>query len=63
MYCCIYTHIKYINVCILSRTDRYMERKMLLKKGDISITKNYRGITLTPIVAKIYYMMLLNSIR
>ena len=33
------------------------------KKGNLSITKNYRGITLTPIAAKIYNLMLLNRIR
>ena len=33
------------------------------KKGDLSITKNYRGITLTAISAKIYNLMLLNRIR
>ena len=33
------------------------------KKGNLSITKNYRGITLTAISAKIYNLMLLNRIR
>ena len=33
------------------------------KKGDLSVTKNYRGFTLTPIAAKIYNLMLLNRIR
>ena len=33
------------------------------KKGDLSITKNYKGITLTAIAAKIYNLMLLNRIR
>ena len=33
------------------------------KKGDLSITKNYRGITLTAIAVKIYNLMLLNRIR
>ena len=33
------------------------------KKGDLSITKNYRGITLTAITAKTYNLMLLNRIR
>ena len=34
------------------------------KKVVLSITqKNYRGITLTPIAAKIYNLMLLNRIR
>ena len=33
------------------------------KKGDISLTINYRGITLTAISAKIFNLMLLNRIR
>ena len=33
------------------------------KKGDLGYTSNYRGITLTPIAAKIYNLMLLNRIR
>ena len=33
------------------------------KKGDLGITKNYRGITLTSIAAKIYNAMLLNRLR
>ena len=32
------------------------------KKGDLGITKNYRGITLTAIASKIYNKMLLNRI-
>ena len=32
------------------------------KKCDLASTNNYRGITLTPIVAKIYNVMLLNRI-
>ena len=32
------------------------------KKGDLSLTKNYRGITLTCISATIYNLMLLNKI-
>ena len=35
----------------------------LPKKGDLSVTKNYRSITLTPIAATIYNLMLLNRIR
>ena len=35
----------------------------LPKKSDLSITKNYRGITLNPIAATIYNLMLLNRIR
>ena len=33
------------------------------KKGDLGIASNYRGITLTPIAAKIYNTMLLNRIQ
>ena len=33
------------------------------KKGDLSLATNYRGITLTPIAAKIYNSMLLNRIQ
>lgn len=33
------------------------------KKGDLSSTENYRGITLTCIAAKIYNLLLLNRIR
>ena len=33
------------------------------KKGDLASPKNYRGITLTPIAAQIYNLMLLNRIR
>ena len=33
------------------------------KKGNLALTKNYRGITLTSIASKIYNLMLLNRIR
>ena len=33
------------------------------KKGNLGITKNFRGITLTPIAAKIYNLMLLIRLR
>ena len=33
------------------------------KKGNVSITKNYRGITLTSIAAKIFHLIILNRIR
>ena len=33
------------------------------KKGDLGVASNYRGITLTPIAAKMYNAMLLNRIR
>ena len=33
------------------------------KKGDLGIAKNYRGITLTSIAAKIYNALLLNCIQ
>ena len=33
------------------------------KKTNLAITKNYRGITLTAIAAKVYNLMLRNRIR
>ena len=33
------------------------------KKGDLGLTKNYQGITLTPIAAKIYNALLRNHIE
>ena len=33
------------------------------KKGNLSLTKNYRGLTLTSIAAKIFNLMILNRIR
>ena len=45
--------VNWTNGCILPFT----------KKRDLSITKNYRGITLTVIAANIYILMLLNRIR
>ena len=33
------------------------------KKGNLQITKNYRGITLTAIAAKVYNALLLHHIR
>ena len=33
------------------------------KKGDLGITKNYRGITLTAIAAKVYNALLLSCIQ
>ena len=51
------------------RAIRYIGKNQLKdllpfpKKGNLSVTKNYRGITLTPIAATIYNMMLLNRIR
>ena len=33
------------------------------KKGDLGLAKNYRGITLTPIAAKIYNALLRNRIE
>ena len=36
---------------------------MKLNKGNLSLTKNYRRITLTPIAAKIFNLMILNRIR
>ena len=36
---------------------------LLCKKGDFVINKNYRGITLTSVAAKIYNALLLNYIE
>ena len=33
------------------------------KKGDLGKPENYRGITLTPIAAKVYNLMLLHRIQ
>ena len=45
--------------------DRWMKECILLfpKKGDIGLAKNYRGITLTSIAAKIYNARLRNCIE
>ena len=45
--------------------NRWREGSLLPipKKGNLVITKNYRGITLTAIAAKIYNLMLLNRTR
>ena len=45
--------------------DRWMKGCILPfpKKGDLGLSKNYRGITLTPIVAKIYNALLRNRIE
>ena len=45
--------------------DRWMKGCILPfpKKGDLGLAKNYRGITLTSIAAKIYNALLCNSIE
>ena len=45
--------------------DRWMKRCILPfpKKGDLGLAKNYRGITLTSIAAKIYNALLRNRIE
>ena len=45
--------------------DRWIQRCILpfLKRGDIVLAKNYRGITLTSIAAKIYHALLRNRIE
>ena len=45
--------------------DRWMKGCILpfLKKGDLGLAKNYRGITLTSIAAKIYKVLLRNRIE
>ena len=48
-----------------NRIDRWMKRCILPfpKKGDLGLTKNYQGITLTFIAAKIYNALLRNRIE
>ncbi len=45
--------------------DRWMKECILPfpKKGDLRLAKNYRGITLTSIVAKIYDAILRNCLK
>ena len=49
----------------LDPIDRWLEGCILPfpKKGDLGLTTNYRGITLTAIAAKIYNLLMLNRIR
>ena len=51
--------------CRQNRIDKWTKGCILpfLKKGDLGIAKNYRGITLTAIAAKICGALLLNRIR
>ena len=58
--------LRYWNTVYNQNTiDRWTNDSILSfpKKGDLWIDKNYRGITLTSIVAKIYNALLLNSIE
>ena len=50
---------------IQSKSDRWMKGCILPipKKGDVGLAKNYRGITLTSIAAKIYNALLRNRIE
>ena len=50
---------------IQSKSDRWMKGCILPfpKKGDLGLAKNYRGITLTSIAAKIYNALLRNRIE
>ena len=36
---------------------------LFLQKGNLRITKNYRGITFTPVAVKVYNFLLLNWIQ
>ena len=55
----------YNQVYKLEPIDRWSEGCILpfQKKGDLGLTTNYRGITLTAIAAKIYNLLILNRIR
>ena len=59
---CSYTVIPYI---IKKRLTDGQKRCILSfpKKGDLGLAMNYRGITLTPTVAKIYNALLCNRIE
>ena len=64
----IFDHIllRYSNAVYNQNTiDRWKKGCILsfLKKGDLGLTKNSRGITLTSIAAKIYNDLLLNLIE
>ena len=52
-------------VCNQNTTDRWIKGCILPfpKKGDLEIVKNYRGITLTSIAAKIYNALQCNRIE
>ena len=58
----IYSSDTAIPYIIRNTIDRWTKGCILLspKKGDFGIAKNYRGIALTSIVAKIYNALLLN---
>ena len=43
--------------------DERLHPLLFPKKGNLRITKNYRGITLTAIAAKVYNTLLLNHIQ
>ena len=48
------------------KSDRQMDEEMhhpFSKKGDVALAKNYRGITLTSIAAKIHNGLLCNCVE
>ena len=57
--------LQHCNAVYNQNTDRWTKGCILPfpKKGDLRITKNYRGITLTSIAAKIYKALLRNHIE
>ena len=56
---------QYVNAYNQNLIDRWMKGCILPfpKKGDLGLAKNYRGITLTSIAAKIYNALLQNRIE
>ena len=58
--------LRHCNIfCNQNRIDRWMKGCVLPfpKKGDLGLAKNYRGITLTSIAAKVYNALLRNRIE
>ena len=65
--CCDFDDI-YLNFCnkVLMQCDKQPQwsfMNIIPKSGDLSVTDNYRGISLTCILAKIINRLLLNCIR
>ena len=69
-----HTHIIYIYIYSLSRSNKTVQFSGIFEhthththtrmyKGDLGLAKNYRGITLTSIAAKIYNALLRNRIE
>ena len=69
-WCCLFDYSKQLDIKLgpvynQNPIDRWMKGCILPfpKKGDLGLVKNYRGITLTSIAAKIYNALLRNRIE